>query len=236
SRLGWNAMGGSRDMSGALGLFLRDHVLAVGGYRVSAATVDSDLVTRVHRYLHEQGAPSDVCFVPDAVAWSAPAPTSNELVRQQARRHRGLIELLVLNRDLLLRPRYGATGLLMFPYLLIAEALDPIMELVGYFCLIAALFGATGWGFVALFLLAAPAYTTLMTTWAVLLERSSGSVGAARAGASLYLWALVEPIGYRQMLLWSRLRTSWRFLRGRHSSGTPRDVAVSRGNPLSEGI
>jgi hypothetical protein len=58
-----------------------------------------------------------------------------------------------------------------------------------------------------------------------------------RPGAALFGWALVEQIGYRQMLVWARLRTSWRFLRGRHSwSGTARDVAVSRGNPLSEGI
>jgi cellulose synthase/poly-beta-1,6-N-acetylglucosamine synthase-like glycosyltransferase len=239
SRLGWNPLCGSRDMSGAVGLFLRDHVLEVGGYRVSAAAADSDLVTRVYRYLHDQGAPAEVCFVPEPVAWAAPATTRRELVRQRERRHRGLIELLASNRDLLFRSRYGATGLLMFPYLLIGEVLAPVVELAGFLCLVVALFaGGAGWGFVGLFLLAALGYATLHSVWAILLERSSAPpLGGVRPGASLFFWALVEPIGYRQMLLWARLRTSWRFLRGRHSwSGTPRDVAVGRGSPLSEGI
>jgi cellulose synthase/poly-beta-1,6-N-acetylglucosamine synthase-like glycosyltransferase len=238
-RLGWNSRGGSRDMTGTLGLFLRDHVLAVGGYRVTAAGPDSDLVTRVHRYLQDQGAPAEVCLIPEPVAWAAPPTTRRELMRQRERWHRGLIELLASNRDLLFRPRYGATGLLVLPYLLLGEVLAPVVELAAYVCVAAALLGAApGWGFVGLFLLVAPGYTMLLSTWAILLERSSAPVlGGVRPGAGLVLWALVEPIGYRQLLLWARLRTSWRFLRGRHSwRGTPRDVAVGRSTPVSEGI
>jgi cellulose synthase/poly-beta-1,6-N-acetylglucosamine synthase-like glycosyltransferase len=193
----------------------------------------------VYRYLHEQGAAAEVCFVPEPVAWAPSLTVGSELVRQRERWHRGLIELVASNRDLLLRSRYGPTGLLMFPYLLAGEVLAPLVELAAYFCLVAALIsGAAGWGFVGLFLLVAPAYTTLLSLWSVLLERSSAPVlGGTRPGADLFFWALVEPIGYRQMLLWARLRTSWRFLRGRHSlRDTPRDVAVGRSNPLSEGI
>jgi cellulose synthase/poly-beta-1,6-N-acetylglucosamine synthase-like glycosyltransferase len=237
SRLGWNAVGGSRDMTGALGLFLRDHVLAVGGYGVSAAVADSDLVARMYRYLHDQGTPAQVYFVPEPVAWSAPVTTRAELVRQRERRHRGLIEAVASNRDLLLRSRYGATGLFMLPYLLLGEVLAPVVELAGYLFLAAALFGG-GWGFVGLFLLALLGYSALLSVWAALLERSSAALlGGARPRTSLFFWALLEPIGYRQILLWARLRASWRFLRGRHGwSGTPRDVAVGRANPVSEGI
>ncbi len=238
-RLGWNPMGGSRDMTGALGLFLRDHVLAVGGYRATAAGADSDLVTRVHRYLHEQGAAADVCFVPEPVAWAPPVTIRRELVRQRERWHRGLIELVASNRDLLFRSRYGATGTLMFPYLLVGDVLAPLIELLAYVSVVAALLtGAGGRGFVGLFLLVAPGYTSLLSLWSILLERSRAPVlGGPRPGADLFFWALVEPIGYRQMLLWARLRTSWRFLRGRHSlRGTPRDVAVGRPNAVSEGI
>ena len=239
SRLGWNPIGGSRDMTGALGLFLRDHVLAVGGYRVSAAGADSDLATRVHRYLHDEGSTADICFVPEPLAWAPAVTARRELVRQRERWHRGLIELVASNRDLLLRSRYGPTGLLMFPYLLVAEVLAPLIELVAYVCVVAALVnGASGWSFVALFILVAPGYTVLLSVWSILLERSSApALGGTRPGADLYFWALVEPLGYRQMLLWARLRTSWRFLRGSHSlRGTPRDVAVGRPNPLSESI
>jgi cellulose synthase/poly-beta-1,6-N-acetylglucosamine synthase-like glycosyltransferase len=239
SRLGWDPIGGSRDMTGALGLFLRDHVLAVGGYRVSAAGADSDLATRVHRYLHDEGSTADICFVPEPVAWAPAVTARRELARQRERWHRGLIELVASNRDLLLRSRYGPTGLLMFPFLLVGEVLAPLIELVAYVCVVAALVhGAAGWSFVALFLVVAPGYTALLSVWSILLERSSApALGGTRPGADLFFWALVEPLGYRQMLLWARLRASWRFLRGRHGlRGTPRDVAVGRPNPLSEVI
>jgi hypothetical protein len=150
-----------------------------------------------------------------------------------------LIELVASNRDLLFRSRYGATGMLMFPYLLVGDVLAPLIELVAYVCIVAALLnGAAGWAFVGLFLLVAPGYTSLLSLWAILLERSRAPVlGVPRPGAALFFWALIEPIGYRQLLLWARLRTSWRFLRGRHSlRGTPRDAAVGRPNALSEGI
>ena len=214
-------------------------MLAVGGYRVTAAGADSDLVTRVYRFLHEQGGAADVCFVPEPVAWAPPMSARRELLRQRERWHRGLIELVALNRDLLFRWRYGATGLLTFPYLLVGELLAPLIELVAYVCIVAALVnGAAGWSFVALFLLVAPGYTALLSVWSILIARSSVPVlGGTRPGADLFFWALVESIGYRQMLLWARLRTSWRFLRGRYSlQGAPRDVAVGRPNPLSEGI
>jgi cellulose synthase/poly-beta-1,6-N-acetylglucosamine synthase-like glycosyltransferase len=237
SRLGWNGLGGSVDMSGALCLFLRDHVLEVGGYRASTVGEDSDLMVRVHRHLHEQGLPNAIRVVPEAVAWTAPLATRRELGRQRDRWHRGLIGLLASNRDLLLNARYGATGLVALPYLLIGEALAPFVEVAGYICLVLALLTG-GWSFAVLFLLVGPGYATLLSLWAITLERSGARrFGGTRPLVRLVLWALAEPFGYRQMLLWARLRASWRFVRGRHSwSGTPRSVTLSRGNPLSEGV
>jgi cellulose synthase/poly-beta-1,6-N-acetylglucosamine synthase-like glycosyltransferase len=237
SRLGWNRLGGTVDMSGAVGLFLRDHVLAVGGYRALAAGEDSDLLVRLRRHLHEQGLPDRMRLVPDAVAWTAPLPTRRDLGRQRERWHRGVIGLLGSNRDLLFNARYGATGLVAFPYLFVGETLAPLIEVAGYICLLLALLTGDS-TFVALFLLVGPGYATLLSVWAIALERS----GARRLGGRhpvlrLVLWALLEPFGYRQMLLWARLRASWRAMRGRHSwSGTPRNVTVGRGNPVSESI
>jgi cellulose synthase/poly-beta-1,6-N-acetylglucosamine synthase-like glycosyltransferase len=239
SRLGWNRLGGSMDLSGAVCLFLRDHVLAVGGYRASTAGEDSDLAVRVHRHLQEQGLPNEIRLVPEAVAWTAPLATSRALGRQRERWHRGLIGLLASNRDLLLNTRYGATGLVAFPYLLIGDALAPFIEVAGYVCLILALLPG-GSSLAVLFLLVGPGYATLLSLWAIALERSGvRRYGGRRPLFRLVLWALAEPFGYRQMLLWARLRASWRFVRGggRHSwSGTPRNVTVGRRNPLSEGI
>jgi cellulose synthase/poly-beta-1,6-N-acetylglucosamine synthase-like glycosyltransferase len=239
SRLGWNRLGGHMIMSGALGLVLRDHVLAIGGYHPSTADEASDLALRVHRYLREEGLPNAIYFVPEPIAWTAPVPTKRALAQQREGWHRGLIELLVANRDLMFSPRYGMTGLAAFPYLLFGEMLAPIVEVAAYVCLLLALLtGGIGAPFIGLFLLVVPAYATLLSFWAILLGRSGDrALGGSRAVFHLSAWALVEPFGYRQMMLWVRLRASWRFLRGEHSwGGTPRDVAVGRANPVSDGI
>jgi cellulose synthase/poly-beta-1,6-N-acetylglucosamine synthase-like glycosyltransferase len=237
SRLGWNRLGGSMDLNGAVCLFLRDHVLAVGGYRASTAGEDSELAVRVYRHLQEQGLPNEIRLVSEAVAWTPPLAMRRELGRQRERWHRGLIGLLASNRDLLLNARFGATGLVAFPYLLIGEAVAPLIEVAGYVCLILALLTG-GWSFAGLFLLVGPGYATLLSLWAIALERSGvRRFGGKRPLFRLVLWALAEPFGYRQMLLWARLRASWRWVLGRHSwSGTPRNVTVGRSNPLSEGI
>jgi cellulose synthase/poly-beta-1,6-N-acetylglucosamine synthase-like glycosyltransferase len=238
-RLGWNRLGGNILMSGALGLLLREHVLAVGGYRTVAADQDSDLVVRIHRYLRDHELPNDVVFIPEPVAWTKPPATVRALGRQRERWHRGMMELLLANRDLLFNPRYGTIGFLTFPYLLVGEVLAPVVESAGYLCLlIVLLIGGAGGDFPLRFTLLVLGYVTLLSFWAILLERigfrrNSG----ARNLVLLSLWALVEPLGYRQMAMWFRLRAVWRFARGEHNwSATPRDVEVERGDPVSETV
>jgi cellulose synthase/poly-beta-1,6-N-acetylglucosamine synthase-like glycosyltransferase len=51
-RLGWNRLGGNLIISGAFGLFRKEYLVAIGGYRTGNVTEDMDLVVRLHRYLH----------------------------------------------------------------------------------------------------------------------------------------------------------------------------------------
>src|SRR5437762_1972420 len=50
-RLGWNRLGGNLIISGAFGLFRKEYVMAVDGYRSTSIVEDLDLVVRLHRYL-----------------------------------------------------------------------------------------------------------------------------------------------------------------------------------------
>ncbi len=50
-RLGWNRLGGNLIISGAFGLFRKEYVMAVDGYRTNSIVEDLDLVVRMHRYL-----------------------------------------------------------------------------------------------------------------------------------------------------------------------------------------
>src|SRR6266850_1918799 len=53
-RLGWNRLGGSLVISGAFGLFRKEYLHAIGGYRATSVVEDLDLVVRLHRYLAVQ--------------------------------------------------------------------------------------------------------------------------------------------------------------------------------------
>jgi cellulose synthase/poly-beta-1,6-N-acetylglucosamine synthase-like glycosyltransferase len=49
-RLGWNRLGGNLIISGAFGLFRKEYLVAIKGYRTGNVTEDMDLVVRLHRY------------------------------------------------------------------------------------------------------------------------------------------------------------------------------------------
>jgi cellulose synthase/poly-beta-1,6-N-acetylglucosamine synthase-like glycosyltransferase len=220
-RLGWNRLGGNLIISGAFGLFRRDLVLAIGGYRTSTVGEDMDLVVRLHRHMYEQGIPGEIPFIPDPVAWTEVPTSTKVLGRQRERWHRGLIEILWANRSMLFNPKYGRIGMLAYPYFLFGEMLAPVVELLGYICLVLGIF-VTGidYSFAWLFLLCALAYGTLLTFWAIVLEELSfRRYGKMKDLLWMFLFAVVETVGYRQMTVWFRLKAFWKFARGEHSWG-----------------
>src|SRR5207245_1805614 len=69
-RLGWNRLGGSLVISGAFGLFRKEYLHAIGGYRTTSVVEDLDLVVRLHRYLRQHKRRYEIPFIPDPVAWT----------------------------------------------------------------------------------------------------------------------------------------------------------------------
>jgi len=57
-------------ISGAFGIFQRDLVKQVGGFRTHAVGEDLDLVIRLHRHLQEEGRPYHINFIPDPTCWT----------------------------------------------------------------------------------------------------------------------------------------------------------------------
>jgi len=57
-------------ISGAFGIFQRDLVKQVGGFRTQAVGEDLDLVIRLHRHLQEEGRPYHINFIPDPTCWT----------------------------------------------------------------------------------------------------------------------------------------------------------------------
>src|SRR5207249_1923992 len=129
-RLGWNRLGGNILISGAFGLFRKDHLLAIGGYQATSVVEDLDLVIRLHRYLRRQRIPYEMPFIPDPVAWTEVPETGKILGAQRERWHRGLIAAMWTHRRMFLNPRYGAVGLLAMPFFVLGEMLAPVIEVL----------------------------------------------------------------------------------------------------------
>ena len=220
-RLGWNRLGGNIIISGAFGLFQREAVLSAGGYLHDTVGEDMELVVRLKRLSYENGGPGNIAFFPDPVAWTEVPESTKVLGRQRDRWHRGLADVLWRHRRMLLNPRYGVTGMLVYPYYAFVELLAPVIEAMGLIGLILGLvFGVVDWTFAGLFYLTAYGLGTALTAFTLLLEDLSfHRYNSFRDRALLFWWALLENVGYRQLTVWWRLRGLWKFIRGRKDWG-----------------
>jgi cellulose synthase/poly-beta-1,6-N-acetylglucosamine synthase-like glycosyltransferase len=220
-RLGWNRLGGSLIISGAFGLFTKEHLLAIGGYRVSSIVEDLDLVVRLHRYLRQRKISYEIPFVPDPVAWTEVPESGRVLARQRERWHRGLIAAMWQYKSMLFNPRYGRVGLIAMPFFTFGETLAPVVEVIGYVTTVVGLaFHVVDVSFALLFLFVAWGYGMLLSLWAIVLEEVSFR-RYRRVGdlALLLIDAMLETFGYRQRTVWWRLKAFWSVLRQRHEWG-----------------
>ena len=127
-------------------------------------------------------------------------------------------------------PRYGVTGLVVFPYFVLVELLAPVVEAFGIIGLIVGFFmGAIDWSFAALFFMTAYGLGTVLTAFTLVLEDFSfHRYLTARDRALLFGWALIENFGYRQLTVLWRLRGMWKYLRGRKDWGAMQRTGFAR--------
>ncbi|NQU36492.1 MAG: glycosyltransferase family 2 protein, partial [Actinobacteria bacterium] len=155
-RVGWTAIDGLLIISGAFGMFRKDVVVAVGGFDLHCIGEDAELVARMHRHMRDLKQPYRMIVVPDTVNWTEVPESVRVLARQRRRWSRGLTELLIKHRRMMLNPRYGRVGTVVLPYFLIFEALGPAIELGGFVSVVLGLiFGLINIPFALFFLLVA---------------------------------------------------------------------------------
>ena len=219
-RVGWNRLGGNLVISGAFGLFRRDALLKAGGYSHGVGE-DMELVVRLRRQSYEREASHRVEFIPDPVAWTEVPESVRVLGRQRDRWHRGLTGTLRSNLKMLLNPRYGALGLVVFPYFAFVEWMGPLVEFTGLMGVAAGLLiGSLDLPFALLFFLVAYGLGTLLTVLTMCLEEITfRRYGGVSDRALLLFWGLLENLGYRQLTVVFRLRGLVRYLRGRTDWG-----------------
>ena len=215
-RTGWAHLDMLLIVSGAFGVFRRDMVVQAGGFRRGAIGEDMELVVRLHVTCKESGVPCRIAFVPDPVAWTEVPETVGALFRQRVRWHRGLVQSLSLHRRAFLRRDYGRIGLVAFPYYGIIERWGPLVELVGYAAFILAAFlGLLSVPFALAFIGVAIGLGGFLSITVLVMEELW--FRRYRRWADLFrllLLAMVENLGYRQLLAVARARGLLAEIRG----------------------
>ncbi|WP_053227784.1 glycosyltransferase family 2 protein [Solirubrobacter soli] len=220
-RLGWNRLGGNLVISGAFGLFRREPMIASGGYLHETVGEDMEVVVRMRRQAREEKRGDRVLFVPDPVAWTEVPSKLKILARQRDRWHRGLADVLRRHLKLTFNPRYGALGLVAFPYFLLVELLAPVVELVGVIAVVLGLLlGVVNVEFAILFVILAYGFSVALTAFTLALEQWTYR-GYGRLGDRLWLLgiSLFEGLGYRQLTAVWRFKGLLKYTRGSREWG-----------------
>lgn len=207
-RAGWNKMNSLLIISGAFGLFERKSVAEAGGYRTDTVGEDVELVVRLHQMMCEQRRRYKALFVPDPVCWTQAPESLKILARQRNRWQRGLIETMLHHWKMIGNPKYGFAGIVGMPYNLVFEILGPVIELSGYIVVIISFaFGWINLTFLMLFLALAILFGVLLSLFSLLLEEFTvKKYENPRDVLKLFLLAIIENFGYRQLHSWWRLK------------------------------
>lgn len=207
-RASWSTFNSLMVISGAFSLFHKKSVLGVGGYRIDTVSEDMELVVRLHRIMRDKKIPYRIVFVSDPIGWTE-APTDFSMLRRQRMRwHMGLAESLFMNIKMLLNPRYGRIGLLSMPYQFFIELIGPLIEVVGYVVVILSFMsGLIELRLFIFFIFLAFLYGIFLSTGAVLLEEITYRRYPKWSDLMRLLFtAVIENIGYRQLISWWRVR------------------------------
>lgn len=200
-RVVWDKMRSLLIISGAFGVFRKDLIHAIGGYRHTVGE-DMDLVVRLHRYCVKSNMEYHVAFDPEPVCWTQVPADFKSILMQRNRWQRGLVSALWHSRGMFLNPRYGMVGFIAYPYFLFIEMLGPFIELTGYISVVFFFFlGWINWEFLVLFLTVAILWGGLLNVSAVVFDnlitkRYESNIDIFKVALTCSL----EFFGYRQIV------------------------------------
>ncbi len=223
-RMGWSALDATLIISGAFGLFRRSVVVDAGGFaseKTTGRTVgeDMELVVRLHRHCRQNHIPYRITFIPDPVAWTECPERFGPLGRQRDRWQRGLAESLSRHIRMLFNPRYGKVGFMAFPHFFFLELFGPVVEFTGYIVFaLTVVLGMASTLYVLAFFMVAYIFGTALSIAAVSLEELTFRRYPRYSDLLRLFWlAMLEHIGFRQLLAYWRVRgvvSSWRRRKG----------------------
>jgi poly-beta-1,6-N-acetyl-D-glucosamine synthase len=200
---------------GAFQIWRRDVLEEVGGYSRDFTCEDIELTFRVHERFLREGREYQIICLPDNVGTTEGPDTASKLVAQRERWQRVIDETVWHYRHMWFRPRYRSVGLVGAPFYLFTEVLAPAVEVLALVSLPVSLaLGVFDLGVFAVMVLAIAFLNAALTACAILLDDLQSRTYRRRDLARLLLLAPLDLVLYRPLIIWARLKGSWRFLRG----------------------
>jgi cellulose synthase/poly-beta-1,6-N-acetylglucosamine synthase-like glycosyltransferase len=229
-RMGWQGVNGLLIISGAFGMFKKETVIEVGGYKHDTVGEDMELIARIHRIKREKREPYRILFVPDPVCWTEAPESLKILSRQRNRWHRGLLDVLLIHKKMLFNAEYGVIGMAAMPYFLLVELLGPVLEFLGYIAtILLLLFGTLNVQMAILFFIVSLFYGVMFSVGGVLLEEISfRRYPNPKHLALLLAMGVIENFGYRQMTAWWRIKSFYDYARGNTGWGAMQRKGFSK--------
>ena len=219
-RVFWAVSNSMLIVSGAFGLFRKQTVIDVGGYKTNTIGEDMEIVVRIHSYMRKNKMKYKVLFNESAVCWTQ-GPMSMADIRSQRRRWQiGLFDTLITHRNMILNPRYGIVGLFSIPYNWIFELFGAIVETIGYFLIpFSVIMGELNMFFFITYFLLAVMLGVMLSEGSLILEQHTHKTTmTVKQSLGIAIYAILENFGYRQMislfrvegiLKYRKLRRTW---------------------------
>lgn len=232
-RMAWSSLDGLLLISGALGLFDKEVVIACGGYFTKTVGEDMELVVRMRKYMANQGLPYKVVYISDPLCWTEAPSTLKILGRQRTRWTRGTIDTIFMHWNIFMNRKYGFMGLVSHPYWVLFEWLAPIMELLGilYFIII-AIFGEPNWPFFIVMLSFVYFFAISFSSYAILFDHLLfHRYKKSKMILKLVVTAWLEPIFFHPFVVYWGLKGNFDyFIRKKKTWGTMTRTGFSKTN------
>lgn len=234
-RVGWAGLNSMTTVSGALGMYRKDIVALVGGFRTDIIWEDTELTIRIHHYMRALRRPYRIAFTPYPVCWTMVPDTLSALWKQRVGWHRHVSEVIAIHQRLLFRNGSGAIGWIGLPALAFFEWAAPLAVFFGLaFAADAWYYGILStWPQIVLLLLVF-SLALLLSVTAVLLDEISFGTYGIDGMFRLIFFAFFENFGYRQFGTLANLAGIVRWMFCRHVQGGRRveGVFVRRYEPV----
>jgi poly-beta-1,6-N-acetyl-D-glucosamine synthase len=220
-RMAWGAIDGLLLISGAFGMFDKEIVKKVGGYKTTTVGEDMELVVRMSCYMVENNLPYKVKFIPDPLCWTEAPEDLKILGRQRNRWTRGTVETLWYHKKMFFNPKYGVLGVLSYPYWFFFEFLAPIVEFLGLIWMfIAGILGIVNWSYFLILTFFVYSFVIMINMLAILAEEITYyQYKDFRDIKKLVASAMVEPFFYHPFLIYSALMGHIDLIKGKKSWG-----------------